>query len=291
MPRSRFRTLVATATAAMALAVPLAAVSSSTAASAASSSKITIKAGEYFYKISGTPAPGNVEVVFDNSGSEIHMVAAASLKAGVTLKQVKAAFQSEDDSAFGKIAKGDGNVAGMPGLNSPGVSTTNIANLPAGHYAIFCFVPSSDGTPHVMDGMIKIFDVKGSKSTLKPPTDGVVEVTITDSTITLPNGTLPKSGWIKVTNNGTAARDFTLAKYATSNTDFTSVDAEVSNFFETGKWSSGSAPVVLNGGVGGIAPKSSAYLEVTALASGKWVAVSSPNDDDSTSIHTDFTIS
>jgi hypothetical protein len=262
-------------------------------AGAQSSNKLTITATEYTYKFSGSAKPGNVEIVFDNVGVEIHMVAAIALKPGVTLKQLESAFESNDDAAFGKIVKGDGNVPGMPGLNSPGVSTTNITSLKAGHYAILCFVPTSDGSPHIAHGMVKLLDVKGSKSTAKPPSDGVVDVTITDTAITLPSSGIPKSGWIKVTNESKVPRDLTLAKYQTSNTDFANVNAQVDQFFDTGKWPGGQAAVLLNGGVGALPPNGIGYLQVSSLPAGKWVAVSSDNsldDTDPAPLNTAFTI-
>ena len=71
------------------------------------------------------------------------------------------------------------------------------------------------------------------------------------------------------------------------------MDAEVNNFFQTGKWSSGSAPVFLNGGVGGILPGGTGYVQVSSLPAGKWVAVSTANDDTDTTppLNTDFTVS
>lgn len=288
------RKVLVAAGAVAAMAAPMAAISSSPAG-AASSNTFSVTATEYTYKMSGSPKPGNVEITFKNGGVELHMMAVQQLKPGVTLKQVNAALASSDQAGFAKIAAGDPNgVLGAPNLSSPGVSTTTLTNLKAGHYVALCFVPAADGKPHFMHGMVKLFDVSGSKSTVKPPTDGVVDVTITDSGITLPSSGLPKSGWIKVTNNATAAQDLTLAKYTGSNTDFASVNDEVNNFFNTGAWSSGSAPVLLNGGVSGIAPGGTGYVEVSGLASGKWVAVSSVQSDQSNSstpLHTDFTVS
>jgi hypothetical protein len=266
--------------------------SSSATAGAASSNKLTIRATEYAYKMSGSAKPGNVEIEFDNVGVEVHMVAAIQLKPRVALKQLVAALESDEDSAIEKLLAGQGfNVPGMPGLISPGVSTTNITPLKAGHYAMLCFVPDAEGTPHIAHGMVKLFDVKGSKSTTKPPTDGVVDITLTDSAVTLPSSGIPKSGWIKITNESSAPRDLTLARYESSNTDFTSVNAEVDQFFETGKWSSGSAPVLFNGGVLTLGPNGVGYVQVSNLPSGKWVAVSSEDSEDGgTPLHTDFTV-
>jgi hypothetical protein len=286
---TRVRTaLVAVGTAAL-LAIPAVASTSSIAA-AADSNKLTITAGEYTYKLSGSPKPGNVEMVFDNAGVEIHMVVVIQLKPSVTDKQLKQAMLSDDDAAVEKLVTGQGfNIGGTPGLLSGGVSTTNIANLKAGHYGLLCFVPDPEGVPHIAHGMVKVFDVKGSKSTLKPPTDGVSEVELSEAGITLPSAGLPKSGWIKVTNTGSGPRDLTLAKYESATATFEQIDAEVDAFFETGAFPSGTAPLLLNGGVSTLPPGASAYLDAS-LAAGRWAAVSSDADGEN-EVHLDFEVS
>jgi hypothetical protein len=282
------RALVAVGTVGL-LTVPTA-VATTSAASAADSNKLTVTAGDYTYKLSGKPKPGNVEIVFDNAGVEIHMVAVIQLKPSVTDKQLKQAMLSDDDAAVEKLVTGQGfNIGGMPGLLSGGVSTTNISSLKAGHYGLLCFVPDPEGVPHIAHGMVKVFDVKGSKSTLKPPTDGVSEIEVSEAGITLPSAGLPKSGWIKVTNTGTGLRDLTLAGYKDPTATFEQIDAEVDAFFETGKFPSGSEPLILNGGVGTLPPGASGYVEVS-LDAGRWTAVSSDNDGEN-EVHLDFEVS
>ena len=51
-------------------------------AGAASSNTLTITAGEYTYKLSGSPQPGWVQIAFVNGGVEMHMLAVVALKPG-----------------------------------------------------------------------------------------------------------------------------------------------------------------------------------------------------------------
>ena len=76
---------VALALVAGALAVPV----SGGVAGAASSNTLDITATEYAYKMSGSPTPGNVQIVFKNAGVETHVVEGISLKPGVTLVQAE----------------------------------------------------------------------------------------------------------------------------------------------------------------------------------------------------------
>ena len=73
------------------------------------------------------------------------------------------------------------DVPAMPGLPRPGVETTNDHEPQGRPLRDAVLRPCAEGTPHIVHGMVKIFDVEGSKSTVKPPTDGVVDVTLTDS--------------------------------------------------------------------------------------------------------------
>src|SRR5262245_51728566 len=138
-PRAR-RHLVRGALAAL-LALPVLLVGAPNAG-AASSNALTVNAGEYVYKLSGKPKAGWVTVTFDNKGVEYHVMSVAALKKGVTAKQLVEAASSQGNDAFAKIAKGDGQVDGMPDIVAPGYKTSTIANLPAGHYGMICYVPA-----------------------------------------------------------------------------------------------------------------------------------------------------
>jgi DNA gyrase inhibitor GyrI len=262
---------------------------STSPAGAAASNKLTITAGEYVYKVSGAPKPGNVEIEFNNPGVEYHMLGIAQVKPKTTVKQVKAALLSDDESAGDEFLVND-RIAGTPGFLGPDQSTTTIANLPAGRYALFCFIPAPDGKSHIEHGMVKVFDVKGPKSSYKPPTDGVAEVSITDAGITVPSSGLPAKSWVKVTNDTSVPRSLTLAEYLTPDATFETADAYFDAFFNTGP-PEGDPPASINGGIEGLAPNASAYIEVSLTSGGKYALVSQNNEveDDPNELHTDFT--
>ena len=274
-----------------AMAVPLA-LSAVPAASAASSNNLNVTASEYLFKVAGKPVAGNVQINFKNVGTEIHMFALTAVKPGVTAKQVMTAAMSQDQDAFAAISPADApqNFDGTPGVVSPKQMSVNIAELPAGHYAVMCFVPDPDGKPHIAHGMVKVFDVAKGKSSLKAPTDGVTDVTITDSGVTVPAGGVPKSGWVKVTNTSAADRDFTFAKLA-SGVTFDQADQEFSDFFNSGQFPNNTPPATLAAGIGSITAGNSAYVQVS-LSSGNWAIVSSDqNSQDNTGeLHATFTV-
>jgi hypothetical protein len=261
-------------------------------AGAASSNPLTVKAGEYTYKLSGSPKAGWVTITFDNVGVEYHVMSMAALKKGVTAKQLVAAASSQDNDAFAKIAKGDGQVGGVPDVLAPGFKSTTITNLPAGHYGMLCYIAAPDGTPHFEHGMVKVFDVGTPKSSAKPPQDGVRDVTLTDSGITIPSNGIPRRATLKVTNEGTEQHSFTLVKLKSGKT-FDEADAYFNEFFNSGT-APGEAPAEIVGGVSSLAPSGIGYLEVN-LQPGHYAYVSTggdapPNDDVSKGLKGEFDV-
>ena len=249
-------------------------------AGAASSNTLTITAGEYAYSLKGSPQPGWVNIQFKNGGVENHMMAVVALKKGVTAAQLKKAAITQDDAAFAKIAQGDGDVPGTPDLLGPGQETATITELKAGHYGIMCFVPAPDGSPHVAHGMVKTFDVTGSKSSYQPPQDGVVDVTLTDSSIKVPAGDAPQHATIKVTNSGKDPHSFTIVKLEAGKT-IDDAKTYFDAFFNTGT-ATGTAPGAVVGGISEVAPGGISYLDWN-LKPGHYGYLSTggdaPNDD------------
>ena len=273
--------------------VPATLAVSTASAGAAASNTLTVKAGEYTYVLKGSPKAGWVEINFQNPGVEDHMMAVFKLKPGTTNAALKKAILSNDQNALEKIAApgGDPTVYGTPSLLSSKASTTTMTKLAAGTYGMVCFIPAPDGSPHAAHGMYKVFKVSG-KSNAKPPTDGVSEVTITDSEVTLPSSGLPAHGWVKVTNNSSVGRDATLAKYASADTTFDQANAYFNEFFSSGTVPEGTAPATLEGGIGGLQPGGTGYFELDA-ENGRYVLVASNqdvDDNDPNPLHAEFEV-
>jgi hypothetical protein len=246
------------------------------AAGASGSNTLTVTAGEYAYQLKGKPKAGWVQINFDNLGSESHMMQMARLKPGVTAAQVKKAVLSNDPNAGKALTVGDGNVAPTPGVLGPGMKSGIILKLAAGHYAMFCFIPAvTDHQPHVAHGMIKTFDIAKGKSSLTPPTDGVVKVDVTDSSTTIP-ATLPARGYAKFTNTGTTNRSLGTAVLQSGVTP-AQADAYFQTLFSGGTLPTGTPPAVLTGGYQSLPIGGSVYL-VLQFAKGSY-AYSNSNPD------------
>jgi hypothetical protein len=251
-----------------------------TPSGAATSNTLNVTAGEYVYQLKGAPKPGWVTINFKNAGVEYHMLDIIALKPGVTVAQLKQAVTSTDENAANALIDTsvgqEGNIAGVPALIGPKSATTTATNLPAGHYGMLCFIPAaSDGAPHAAHGMIKVIDVKGAKSSAKPPTTQAT-VTLKDDGIDFPLTNPGRNLSLKITNAGTTPHSFQLVKLEAGKTV-----ADAKAYFDAlfnGQAPAGDPPATLIGGLTSIDPGATGYLEQT-LAAGHYAYVSTEGDD------------
>jgi hypothetical protein len=109
---------------------------------------------EYKFAPTGLKAGENT-VEFRNDGAMLHHVLVAPIAAGKTLDDVKAAFASEGEPQ-GPPPVDFEKFVGTAVLG-PKQSLVTTMNLPAGTYAMFCFMPDpgTAGPPHVAKGMLQ----------------------------------------------------------------------------------------------------------------------------------------
>ncbi len=219
---------------------------------------VTITTPGMRYHISGPLRPGIAAITFVNTDDETHMMAFTRLKPGVTLDQMKKALGASEQAALALMADGPNTSYGTPSEVGAGMSTTVVAeNLPAGNYAVACFLASKTGQPHWQMGMITMLRVTGAKATEKPKVQG--RITVDDKRITLPDG-FAGHGIFLVTDTGKAPHNLSLARLS----DGTALADYVGH---VGMAMQSNTPVdggggVLAGGIDGLAPGQSAYLDL-----------------------------
>ena len=121
---------------------------------AAGATTVEIGAKEYAFDIPTGIKAGKTAFKLVNNGNELHIFGFGRLKEGVTFEQVKAAFENENEEDPGLTE--DDNISGIA---VPDGSTTANAELKAGTYVAYCFIPAPDGTPHLAKGMLAEFEV------------------------------------------------------------------------------------------------------------------------------------
>lgn len=108
------------------------------------------------------PGPQIWKVV--NTGTQPHMLDVEQVPPGTTIAQVLAFGEAQNSgtpSAAG-LTQDSFTPASPAGvlLQSSGTTVWPLMDLAAGHYVAMCFVPDErTGQPHLMEGMIAIFDV------------------------------------------------------------------------------------------------------------------------------------
>jgi hypothetical protein len=112
------------------------------------SAPATIEASEYKFESSGLQS-GKRQVLVDNIGSEPHFIAAARLKQGKTIDDVRRFIRTEKGEE--PFVGGGFDTAVIDG----GVKQAIELDAQPGTYAFMCFIPDrKGGPPHVAKGMV-----------------------------------------------------------------------------------------------------------------------------------------
>jgi hypothetical protein len=111
---------------------------------------VQIQAADYAFTAPDTIPGGLTRIRLSNTGKEEHHAQLARLNNGVTLPQFQEAMKKGEAAIFALVAF-QGGAGGVP----PGGKSSGISDLPPGQYLVLCFVPSTDGVPHLAKGMIK----------------------------------------------------------------------------------------------------------------------------------------
>ena len=234
--------------------------SSSSSTAAAPTTRVQLTGKEYSYaadSVNGaapsgdiTVPAGPVEVVLNNAGTEEHQATIVRLNDGVSLQQFAAAGASDPTGAAAfklLTAFGGPNATPAGALNG----STQVLTQP-GNYLFACFIPGPDGVPHAAKGMILPFTVTPPASTQTLTASSTVGAN--EFSFKVPDKV--KSGQLALTNNGTQAHELAVYKLADGKTI-----NDARTFLSTPN-PSGPPPYSPNGGIGPIAPGTTATTTI-----------------------------
>jgi uncharacterized cupredoxin-like copper-binding protein len=111
--------------------------------------RVTVTATDYAFAMPDTLAAGPTKFQLVNHGHELHHLLLVRLNDGKTTRDLAAAMKSPGPFPSWAVMEG--------GPNGPDPATTSlpvIVDLQPGRYAALCIIPSADGVPHVMKGMV-----------------------------------------------------------------------------------------------------------------------------------------
>lgn len=132
---------------------------------------LTVTAQDYSFELPSTIPAGTVTLRLVNKGKELHHVQLAKLEQGKTMADLHKAMETEGPPPPWFV------LIGGPNAPEPGGSAEATMTLDAGNYVLLCFIPSPDGTPHMMKGMVKALTVTPStEKPVEPKADVVMKL-------------------------------------------------------------------------------------------------------------------
>ncbi|MFO7293945.1 MAG: hypothetical protein FWJ92_09940 [Actinomycetes bacterium] len=188
------------AVAAAAIALVLAACGR---ASAGEPAELTVVAkevdGEYFYELPDTVPAGPVRIGLVNEGTETHHVQLLRLDPGITVDDLTRLYEEGGEPAVADVTEFIGGV----GVVAPGERSRadGIVDLEPGQYAVLCFVPGPDGSPHLMHGMVAPLYV--SEGNPVEPIRADIRIELLDYGFEVPE-VIPGDAILEVTNRALA---------------------------------------------------------------------------------------
>jgi hypothetical protein len=146
------------------------------------------------------------------------------------------------------------SVAGGPNPPEPGDTANATLSLEPGSYAMLCFVPTPDGVPHVMKGMIQPLTVTGPARTgvAEPSADLVIKLVDYDFQLSKP--LTAGRHTIRIENAGPQEHELAIVRLDPGK--------KPEDFALWGMKQVGPAPGKMLGGVSGIVPGMHASIDV-----------------------------
>jgi plastocyanin len=206
---------------------------------------VNITTTDYAFDMPATLPSGLTTMRLANKGKELHHVYLVKVPAGKSSKDILAWFKAGGPPpAWMKPVGGRNASAGITEFTS---------TREAGDYVAFCVIPSPDGTPHVMKGMITDLKVTPSANRSAAPTP-TRTLTLKDYDFIFDKPLTSGTHVIAVKNSGPQPHEFFLAKLMPGKTPM-----EMAQFAEKPV---GAPPGIPFGGITDILPGQTVYLTV-----------------------------
>jgi hypothetical protein len=186
-----------------------AAASDSSRPAVAVAHQMTVNATDYAFDAPDQVPSGLMTVHLVDNGAELHHVAFVKLNDGKTIADVEQVLKGPPPMPSWAVDYG--------GVNPPhpgGGMATTTQMLEPGNYALLCFVPSPDGTPHFAKGMVRALTVVADSGPAAPEPTADITMTLDDYSFTTSKPITAGKHTIKVENSGSQSHELMLARLA-----------------------------------------------------------------------------
>src|SRR6267143_5076214 len=176
---------------------------------AAGPNVVTITASEYAFGVPDTIPAGPTTFRLLNQGNELHHASLVRLGDGKTVADFQAAVEAAMKHNTPPPAWM--GFAGGPNAETPGDTGIATQTLEPGSYVFVCWIPSADGVPHVMKGMLRSMVVSAptTPSGAEPAAD--LSIKLTDYDFQLSRPLVAGTHVVQVENAGAQAHEIVIA--------------------------------------------------------------------------------
>jgi uncharacterized cupredoxin-like copper-binding protein len=172
---------------------------------------ITVTATDFKLDMPARIPGGAVSLRLVNTGKELHQAQIVRLDQGKTVADLEKAMKHEGPPPpWLRFVGGPNGIA-------PGQEVTSISSLAPGNYALICLIPSPDGVPHLMKGMIQPFEVSAGGAEAAIPVAGDT-VRLGEYSFESGRPITPGRHTFLVTNGGQQAHELVLLRLAPGKT-------------------------------------------------------------------------
>jgi hypothetical protein len=209
---------------------------------------VTVTASDFQFDAPAESPAGLTIFRLVNNGPGLHHAQLMRLEQGKTADDFIAALKAGGPPAPWAIP------AGGPNPPEVGRTASTTVLLEPGNYAIICFIPSADGTPHFMKGMVRSLKVTApTRAAVAEPTADVV-VKLVDFDFELSAPLTAGRHTLRIENTGAQPHEIALVQLKPGK--------EPLDFAAWGEKQEGPAPGTLFGGVSGIMPGTHSFAMV-----------------------------
>lgn len=180
---------------------------------AAAPNVVTVTATEFSFDAPAEIPAGLTTIRLVSNGQELHHATLIKLEDGKTYNDFVQALKNPGPPPAWAVEHGGPN----PPHPAGGVAEVT-QTLEPGNYAIVCFVPSPDGTPHIAKGMMRPLTVVPSTTPPAPEPDADVTMKLTDYAFTMSKPLTAGKHVIRVENSGPQPHEVVLARLAPGKT-------------------------------------------------------------------------